>query len=68
MTDDNKRDLVVTRLFNAPLSLVWKAWSDPEYVRQWWGPAGFTSPLAQINFREGATSLVCMSSPEYRDH
>ena len=68
MTDDNKRDLVVTRLFNAPLSLVWKAWSDPEYVRQWWGPEGFTSPLAQINFREGATSLVCMSSPEYGDH
>jgi uncharacterized protein YndB with AHSA1/START domain len=63
-----KRDLVVTRLFNAPLSLVWKAWSDPEYVMQWWGPEGFTSPLAQIDFREGATSLVCMSSPEYGDH
>lgn len=63
-----KRDLVVTRLFNAPLSLVWKAWSDPEYVMQWWGPEGFTSPLAQIDFREGAPSLVCMSSPEYGDH
>jgi uncharacterized protein YndB with AHSA1/START domain len=62
-----KRDLVVTRLFNAPLSLVWKAWSDPECVMQWWGPEGFTSPLAQIDFREGATSLVCMSSPEYGD-
>jgi uncharacterized protein YndB with AHSA1/START domain len=62
-----KRDLVVTRLFNAPLSLVWKAWSDPEYVMQWWGPEGFTSPLAQLDFREGATSLVCMSSPEYGD-
>ena len=64
----NRRDLVVTRLFNAPLWLVWKAWSDPEYVMQWWGPEGFTSPLAQIDFREGATSLVCMSSPEYGDH
>jgi uncharacterized protein YndB with AHSA1/START domain len=68
MTDVKKRDLVVTRLFNAPLSLVWKAWSDPSYVMQWWGPEGFTSPLAQIDFHEGATSLVCMSSPEYGDH
>jgi uncharacterized protein YndB with AHSA1/START domain len=63
-----KRDLVVTRLFDAPLPLVWKAWSDPEYVMQWWGPEGFTSPLAKMDFREGATSLVCMSSPEYGDH
>jgi uncharacterized protein YndB with AHSA1/START domain len=34
---------------------------------QWWGPEGFTSPLAKMDFREGATSLVCMSSPEYGD-
>jgi len=60
----NKRDLVVTRLFNAPLALVWKAWSDPDYVRQWWGPAGFTCPLAKMDFREGGTSLVCMRAPK----
>jgi uncharacterized protein YndB with AHSA1/START domain len=35
---------------------------------QWWGPEGFTSSLAQIDFREGATSLVCMGSPQYGDH
>ncbi len=68
MTSVNKRDLVVTRLFQAPLALVWKAWSDPAYVTQWWGPEGFTSPLARIDFREGATSLVCMRSPQYGDH
>jgi uncharacterized protein YndB with AHSA1/START domain len=72
MTDttnnSKKHDLVVTRIFNAPLSLVWKAWSDPLYVMQWWGPEGFTSPLAQMDFREGATSLVCMRSPAYGDH
>ncbi|MDQ2888766.1 MAG: SRPBCC domain-containing protein, partial [Chloroflexota bacterium] len=64
----NKRDLVVTRVFDAPVEHVWKAWSDPEYVMQWWGPEGFTSPLANIDFLEGGTSLVCMSSPEYGDH
>jgi uncharacterized protein YndB with AHSA1/START domain len=73
MSNDNptqatkKRDLVVTRVFDAPLEQVRKAWSDPEYVMQWWGPEGFTSPLAKMDFREGGTSLVCMSSPEYGD-
>src|SRR6185503_6079349 len=40
-----------------------KAWSDPEYVMQWWGPKGFTSPSAKMDFREGGTSLVCMRAP-----
>jgi len=63
-----KRDLVVTYVFDAPVEHLWKAWSDPEYVMQWWGPEGFTSPLANMDFHEGGTSLVCMSSPEYGDH
>lgn len=63
-----RQNLVVTRLLDAPVEQVWKAWSDPEYVMQWWGPEGFTSPLANMDFREGGTSLVCMSSPEYGDH
>jgi uncharacterized protein YndB with AHSA1/START domain len=58
-----KRDLVVTRIFNAPVDLVWKAWTDPALVMQWWGPDGFTSPSAEIDFREGGTSLVCMRAP-----
>jgi hypothetical protein len=41
-----KRDLIVIRVFDAPVEQVWKAWSDPSYVMQWWGPEGFTSPLA----------------------
>jgi uncharacterized protein YndB with AHSA1/START domain len=69
MSDDithsgNSTDLVVTRVFDAPIELVWKAWSDPEAVVEWWGPTGFTSPSAQMNFREGGTSLVCMRAPK----
>jgi uncharacterized protein YndB with AHSA1/START domain len=66
-TEPIKRDLVITRLFNAPIEQVWKAWVDPEYVMQWWGPNGFTAPLAKMDFREGGTSLVCMSSPQFGD-
>ena len=58
------RDLIVTRIFNAPIELVWKAWTDPEYVMRWWGPDHFTSPSAKMDFREGGRSLVCMRAPE----
>ena len=55
-TEPNKRDLVVTRVFNAPVKQVWKAWSEPELVMRWWGPNGFTYPVARMDFREGGTS------------
>lgn len=68
MTKNNQapknRDLVVTRVFAAPIELVWKAWTEPEYVMRWWGPDYFTSPSAEIDFREGGTSLVCMRAPK----
>jgi len=63
-TEPKKRDLVFTRVFDAPVKQVWKAWVDPEYVMQWWGPEGFTSPSAKMDFREGGTSLVCMRAPK----
>ena len=58
------RDLTVTRIFDAPVELVWKAWTDPEYVMKWWGPDYFTSPSAKIDLRVGGTSLVCMRAPK----
>ncbi len=45
--------MVVTRIFDAPRELVWKAWTDPKYVMQWWGPKGFTAPVCQMDFRVG---------------
>ena len=56
-------DVVSTREFAAPVAQVWRAWSDPRYLTQWWGPAGFTSPSANLDFRVGGTSLVCMRAP-----
>jgi len=56
--------LVVTRVFDAPRELVWKAWTDPEYVMQWWGPKGFTSPFCRMDFRVGGKFLCCMRAPD----
>ena len=58
------RDLLVTRIFDAPVELVWKAWTDPEHVMKWWGPDYFTSPSAKIDLRVGGTSIVCMRAPK----
>jgi uncharacterized protein YndB with AHSA1/START domain len=58
-----KHDLVITRVFDAPVRLVWKAWTDPAYVMRWWGPDYFTAPMARIDFRVGGVSLLCMRAP-----
>jgi uncharacterized protein YndB with AHSA1/START domain len=56
-------DFTTTRIFDAPLKEVWKAWYDPDLVKQWWGPVGFTGTVADMDFREGGTSLVGMRAP-----
>jgi len=60
----NSLDVVVTRVFDAPVEEVWKAWTDSEKVMRWWGPTGFTAPVARIDFRVGGKSLVCMRAPK----
>lgn len=67
MSKQITRDIVVTRVFDAPVERVQKAWADAEQVKRWWGPTDFTSPSAKIDFREGGRSLVCMRSPQGQD-
>ena len=49
--------MVVKRDFDAPRALVWKAWTDPGFIMQWWGPNGFTAPVCQMDFRVGGAAL-----------
>jgi uncharacterized protein YndB with AHSA1/START domain len=58
------RELVITRIFDAPRELVWKAWTEPERMMRWWGPKDFTSPACKIDLRVGGKYLFCMRSPE----
>ncbi len=59
-----KEDLVVTRIIDAPVELVWKAWTEPERVMRWWGPKYYTSPSCKIDLREGGKFLFCMRAPK----
>jgi uncharacterized protein YndB with AHSA1/START domain len=60
-------DLVISRVFDASVEELWKAWTDGAYLMRWWGPVGFTCPVANIDLREGGKSLVGMSSPQFGD-
>ena len=57
------KQIEVTKVFNAPVEMVWQVWVDPQLVKRWWGPGNFTSPMAKIDFREGGKSLVSMKAP-----
>lgn len=56
--------LVIERVFDAPRELVWKAWTDAEARRRWWGPKGFTIPHCKIDARPGGRFHLCMRSPD----
>jgi uncharacterized protein YndB with AHSA1/START domain len=58
------KQIEVTKIFNAPVEMVWEVWVDPELVKRWWGPKHFISPVAKIDFREGGKSLVSMKAPK----
>ena len=59
--------IYITQIFNAPLNKVWKAWTEQESVKKWWGPNNFTTPVAKIDLKEGGTYLNSMRSPEGED-
>lgn len=58
------RDFVITRVLEAPRSLVFKAWTDPGQMAQWWGPHGFTNPVCEMDVRPGGAYRIVMRSPE----
>jgi len=67
-TENELDRMVVSRVFDAPRELVWKAWTEPEYVMQWWGPKGFTSPSCTMDFRVGGKYLYCMKAPDGQEY
>jgi uncharacterized protein YndB with AHSA1/START domain len=56
-------DFVISRVFDAPRDLVWKCFTDPEHMKQWWGPKGITVPVATMDLRPGGTFHYRMDGP-----
>ncbi len=62
------REIVITRLVDAPRELVFDAWTDPQHVGQWWGPNGFTTTTHSIDVRPGGQWRFVMHGPDGRDY
>lgn len=62
------RELVITRIFDMPRSLVFQAWTEPDRVARWWGPQGFTTLYCKMDVRPGGAFRVCMRSPSGAEH
>jgi uncharacterized protein YndB with AHSA1/START domain len=65
--DAPEPELELTRIFDAPRELVWKAWTDPGHFARWFGPRSFTTPHCTIDLRPGGRIHFCMRSPEGKD-
>ncbi|MBN3885430.1 MAG: SRPBCC domain-containing protein [Nostoc sp.] len=60
----SEREIVITRIFNAPRELVFQVWTDPKHVAQWWGPKGFTTRVTELDLRPGGKWRYVMIGPD----
>ncbi len=61
------RELVLTRLIDAPPQKVYRAWTEPELLKQWFAPLPYTTPVAEVDVRPGGANLVVMRAPDGDD-
>ena len=61
------RDLVLTRIINAPPEKVFRAWTESELLKQWFAPLPYTTPVAETDVRPGGSSLIVMRDPDGND-
>ena len=59
-TSTSRREVIITCIIDAPREKVWKAWTNPEQVKKWWGPQNFPAPHISIDFRVGGKFVYCM--------
>ena len=59
-----KKEVTITRTFDAPRDIVFRAWTDAKQLAQWWGPAGWTNPVCEVDPRPGGAIHIVMRGPE----
>ena len=66
-SNDTSRTITMTRTFNAPIQLVWEAWTQPEHIAQWWGPKGLKTKVIEHDFRVGGKWEYRMTMPDGKE-
>lgn len=67
-SDVSGREIVTTRIFDAPRELVWRAWSNPQHLQLWWGPKGFHNTFETFEFKPGGLWRLTMHGPDGTDY
>lgn len=62
------RAIRLTKTFNAPVEKVWEAWSNPDRIKHWWGPNGFTNTITKMDLQPGGEWLLLMHGPDGTDY
>jgi uncharacterized protein YndB with AHSA1/START domain len=62
-TNAADREILITRVLDAPRELVFEAWTKPEHLIHWWGPNGFTTSIQEMDVRPGRTWRLVMRGP-----
>jgi len=62
------RELLLERVLNAPIELVWEVWTKPEHIAQWWGPNGFTNTISKMDVTPGGEWDLVMHGPDGTDY
>lgn len=57
-------DVHIEHTFNAPIEKVWATWNDPEAIKKWWGPHGYSAPVVENDLREGGRFLLSMKGSD----
>lgn len=66
--ETSNRELSISRLMNAPRELVWKVWTEPDHIKNWWGPNGFTNTIFRMDVKpEGVWDFI-MHGPDGKDY
>jgi len=65
--ETNNRTVTLKRTFNAPIKLVWEAWTQPEHIALWWGPKGMDTKVVEHDFRVGGKWKYTMKMPDGND-
>ena len=66
--DTSDRELIITRLLNAPRELVWDVFTTPEHIKNWWGPNGFTNTIDKMDVKPGGEWEFVMHGPDGTDY
>jgi uncharacterized protein YndB with AHSA1/START domain len=67
-SNTSDREIRISRVLNAPIDLVWEVWTNPEHIKNWWGPTGFTNTITKMEVKPLGEWDLVMHGPDGTDY